>query len=382
MANLAPQPARLRAETLQVTQDIRYAFDGSPGAQASRSSPSCRSGSELDSTRPSSRWSMRCSCVPFPVRSPARLVNIYTSGADGDTYSSNSLPDLLDYRAGTAAFEDVAGYSPMFAGVSRGDRSRLVLGEVVTGNYFAMLGVPARLGRTLLPDDDRPPSAPVVVVSHRYWQREFGGDINAIGSTLRIRGQQFSVVGVVDDGFSGMVPMLAPKIWTPVRHAEEIEPAGINETVPSPTGTSRAGSPRPAMAVRQSATEEGHRPSSRRARRWTSLPHASAPNIRRPTRNAASRSGRPATARLHPEADRILTWVVTGHDAGGRVGPGHCLRQCRRDAPGARVRPAAGSQHQTCRRRQPRAAGEAAADREPDSRTAWRDGWRHRSPPG
>ncbi len=88
---------------------------------------------------------------PLPVREPSRLVDLYTSGADGDTYSTNSLPDLLDYRQQTDVFADVAGYSPMFAGVSRGDRARLVLGEIVTGNYFSTLGVSARLGRTLLP---------------------------------------------------------------------------------------------------------------------------------------------------------------------------------------------------------------------------------------
>ena len=93
---------------------------------------------------------------PLPVREPARLVDIYTSGADGDTYSSNSLPDILDYQQDKDVFADLAGYSPMFAGVSRGDRSRLVLGEVVTGNYFETLGVAARLGRTFQPDRRRP----------------------------------------------------------------------------------------------------------------------------------------------------------------------------------------------------------------------------------
>ena len=93
---------------------------------------------------------------PLPVREPSRLVDLYTSGADGDTYSTNSLPDILDYREQKAAFADVAGYSPMFAGVSRGDRARLALGEVVTGNYFPVLGVRPALGRLLGPEDDRP----------------------------------------------------------------------------------------------------------------------------------------------------------------------------------------------------------------------------------
>ena len=248
---------------------------------------------------------------PLPVREPSRLVDIYTSGADGDTYSTNSLPDIVDYRGEKTVFEDVAGYSPMFAGVSRGDRARLVLGEVVTGNYFSTLGVSARLGRTLLASDDAPEAPRTVVLSNRYWQREFGGDPAAVGRTLRIRGQEFTIVGVLDDSFSGMVPMLAPEIWVPVRFVEEVEPAGINETVPSPTGSSRIDrrgqrwlfakarltrdtsieQARAAMEVVVSRLR-GEHPQTNKDRRVTV----------RPT----------ADTRLHPEADRMVAWLVGG----------------------------------------------------------------------
>ena len=248
---------------------------------------------------------------PLPVREPSRLVDLYTSGADGDTYSTNSLPDLLDYRQQKDVFADVAGYSPMFAGVSRGDRARLVLGEIVTGNYFSTLGVSARLGRTLLAEDDAPDATRTVVLSNRYWQREFGGESGAIGKTLRIRGQEFTVVGVLDDGFTGMVPMLAPEIWLPVRFAEEVEPAGINEIVPSPTGSTRLDRRgqrwlfvkarlTPGMSVEQAranldvvaARLRAEHPQTNKDRRITV----------RPT----------ADTRLHPEADRMLAWIVTG----------------------------------------------------------------------
>jgi macrolide transport system ATP-binding/permease protein len=248
---------------------------------------------------------------PLPVREPSRLVDLYTSGADGDTYSTNSLPDIVDYRAEKTVFEDVAGYSPMFAGVSRGDRARLVLGEIVTGNYFSTLGVSARLGRTLLASDDAPEAPRTVVLSNRYWHREFGGEAAAVGRTLRIRGQEFTIVGVLDDSFTGMVPMLAPEIWVPVRFAEEVEPAGINEIVPSPTGSSRI---------------------DRRGQRWlfakarltrdTSIEQAraaievAASRLRgeHPQTNKDRRvTVRPtADTRLHPEADRLVAWLVAG----------------------------------------------------------------------
>ena len=72
---------------------------------------------------------------PLPVAEPHRLVDIYTSGTDGDTYATNSLPDLIDFRDQTRAqvFEDVAGYTPMFtplaASPGGGDRVRIAMGR-------------------------------------------------------------------------------------------------------------------------------------------------------------------------------------------------------------------------------------------------------------
>ena len=93
---------------------------------------------------------------PLPVDRPDQIVDVYTKGADGDTYATSSYPDYLDFRAQNQVFVDMAGYSPAIAALKTGEQSRMVMGEVVTGNYFSMLGVRASLGRTLLPDDDRP----------------------------------------------------------------------------------------------------------------------------------------------------------------------------------------------------------------------------------
>jgi putative ABC transport system permease protein len=248
---------------------------------------------------------------PLPVSEPSRLVDLYTSGADGDTFSTNSLPDLLDYREQATVFEDVAGYSPMFAAVSRDERARLVLGEVVTGNYFRLLGVAARLGRTLLPDDDAPSAVPVVLLSDRYWRREFGGDAAALGRSIRIRGQAYTIVGVLDRQFNGMVPMLAPDLWVSVRHVEDVEPAGINESVPSPTGTSRLdrrGS-RWLFAkarLKRDASLEQARASMAVVSERLRAANPQTNKDRRVTVRATS------DTRLHPEADGFVSWIVTG----------------------------------------------------------------------
>ena len=94
---------------------------------------------------------------PLPVAAPERLVDVFTSDSTGSvTYSTSSYPDYLDLNAHNEVFDGMVGYSPMLAPLNLDNRSRLVMGEIVTGNYFQVLGVPAAIGRTIVPSDDSP----------------------------------------------------------------------------------------------------------------------------------------------------------------------------------------------------------------------------------
>ena len=93
-------------------------------------------------------------------------------------------------------FSDILAYSLAMNAVNLADRSRLALGEVVSGNYFQLLGVQARLGRTLLPDDDVKGAPRVVVISYRLWTRDYGSSPSVIGQTIRLHGQRYTIVGV------------------------------------------------------------------------------------------------------------------------------------------------------------------------------------------
>jgi predicted permease len=176
---------------------------------------------------------------PLPVDRPDRLVDVFTSGGDGDQYATSSYPDLLDFRAQNQVFSDMLAYSPSLAAVKLIDRSRLAMGETVTGNYFQLLGVQAIAGRTLLPDDDRPGAPRAVVISYRLWNREYAASPSAVGQSIRIHGQAYTIVGVAPKVFTGMVPLLAPEVWTPMAYVDDVEPGGIISTVPSPTGNTR-----------------------------------------------------------------------------------------------------------------------------------------------
>jgi len=177
---------------------------------------------------------------PLPVRQLDRLVDVFTSIPSAQQFGTSSYPDYLDLRRSNDVFDDVIGYSPMFAPVSFGERARLTLGEIVTGNYFTELGVQPILGRALRPEDDEPAAARVAVVSYRYWKRDLGGSADVLGKLLRIRGTDYQIIGVAPAGYPGMTPILAPDLWVPVAAASpDVEPVGLHDVVPSPTGVGR-----------------------------------------------------------------------------------------------------------------------------------------------
>jgi predicted permease len=251
---------------------------------------------------------------PLPVTQPERLVDVYTSlsatpGAAGG-FSTHSVPDLDDYRAQNGVFDDMIGYSMMFAAVGR-DRPRLTLGETVTGNYFDVLGVRAVLGRPLQMGDEAPGAPRVVALSERYWRRNYGGDRNAIGQILHIRAQPYTIVGVIEDRFTGMVPLLAAEIWTTIRYVDDIEPAGINEVVPSPTGTTRLDRRGTRWLFVKGRLRAGTTVDQARANL-----DAIAARLREThpqTNKETFLQVRAASeTRLHPQADGLLTWMLTG----------------------------------------------------------------------
>jgi predicted permease len=174
---------------------------------------------------------------PLPVREPGSLVDVFTSSADGDEYATSSWPDYVDLQARNSVFDEMTAYRPIFAPLALGERSRLVMGQIVTGNHFSMLGLQPQLGRLLTSADDAPSAERVVVLSHRMWQSEFGGSPGALGQTLTLLGLTYTIVGVARPDFRGVVPLLTPELWVPMAQAEEVEPVGITSVMPGPGRT-------------------------------------------------------------------------------------------------------------------------------------------------
>ncbi|HEY7685338.1 MAG TPA: ABC transporter permease [Gemmatimonadales bacterium] len=135
---------------------------------------------------------------PLPNREGDRLVYLRqsTDGPGGENITF-SVPEVRDFRNGVPALAGIAEYSP-WTGILQGDDGavRISVG-LVTGNYFEVMGLSPVVGRVTRPSDDGPGAQPVVVLTHAYWMRRFGGDSGIVGKQVTLDKRSVTVIGVV-----------------------------------------------------------------------------------------------------------------------------------------------------------------------------------------
>jgi predicted permease len=155
--------------------------------------------------------------APLPgVEQPQNLVGIYST-RQGSGYFNVAYPDFAYFREHSQSFSSMAAHWPTPFALGNGGDPVKVDGAIVSGNYFATLGLNLALGRFFLPEEDRTPGAhPVVVISHKLWQRHFNSAPEVIGKTIALNGQRFTVVGVAPAGFNGTLTGLAAELWVPL----------------------------------------------------------------------------------------------------------------------------------------------------------------------
>jgi predicted permease len=169
---------------------------------------------------------------PLDVKEIDRVVNIYhsdpTRGMTPTFLMSLSSPDYQDLRSMQTSFSEVAAWSRFRHAVVSHGTAEVVLGEMVSGNYFQLFGVSAALGRTLLPADDEPGALPVVVLSDGFWRRRLDADPAIVGKSVRIGRHSFEVVGVAPPSFRGVdMPNILPTAaWVPLARAPLMSIAG------------------------------------------------------------------------------------------------------------------------------------------------------------
>jgi predicted permease len=152
---------------------------------------------------------------PLPVvKAPSELVLLMRGDGGGPTLS---YPDFTVLRERNEVLSDLALYTQAPISFGNNVRSEVVLGAMVSGNYFDVLEIKPSLGRAFLPEEDRTPGAhPVVVLSHSFWQSRFNSDRAVVGQTIVLNNRRFTVVGIAPPGFDGETAPMKVSLWIPV----------------------------------------------------------------------------------------------------------------------------------------------------------------------
>ncbi|MBS1799875.1 MAG: ABC transporter permease [Acidobacteria bacterium] len=170
----------------------------------------------------------------LPVYKPERLVYLQGTGSAWRGHSSShgggiasyfSYPMYQDLRDKSAAFEALAATSKTSVALTRNGSSEFAEAEIVSGNYFTMLGVAPAMGRFFSQAEDRQKdAAPVIVLGYDYWQKHTGGDASIVGQNISLNGHPFKVIGVAGADFHSGVWGETPALFVPMTMLAEVMP--------------------------------------------------------------------------------------------------------------------------------------------------------------
>ena len=163
----------------------------------------------------------------LPVNDPERLMSIFTVDQRNRGALTNFLP--VSYPNGS----DIQKQAQSFSGIiiqtgapvsmTVNGQPEQFFAQVVSGNFFEVLGVQAALGRTFRPEEDaQPGTGPVIVLNHGFWERKFASNPAVIGQTVLLNGQGFTIVGVAPRGFQGTAALGGPDMWVPLSMHDQI----------------------------------------------------------------------------------------------------------------------------------------------------------------
>jgi len=161
---------------------------------------------------------------PLGVPHPEQLYSVFGSQSDG-TPLNMSYPTYLDLRAGVPAFSDAAAFTERMVSLNGDGTPVAAWAAHITDNYFTLLGARATVGRLTQRGDH---AAPVAVLSHAFWESQFGGDREIVGKAIRVNGAPFTVIGIAPRGFQGTrLFTFAPALWLPIgMHAQTLPRSG------------------------------------------------------------------------------------------------------------------------------------------------------------
>jgi predicted permease len=168
-------------------------------------------------------WIQAMVLQPIPGVADASGVQLVEARAETGSHPGASWLEYRDLHDRMRTLPDLFTFRMVPFNVGESGRPERIHGLLVSGNYFSALGLKPALGRFLRPDEaEHAGGAPVVVISHAYWQTRFGGAADVVGRTLRANDRLLTIIGVTPERFQGTVTMLAFDLWVPATMAPEL----------------------------------------------------------------------------------------------------------------------------------------------------------------
>jgi len=173
----------------------------------------------------------------LPIANPDGVVSVHTvsepnataNPSAGNQLGTTSYPNYLDLRD-SGALQSLAAFAPAAMTLDVEGATERIDVQIVTGNYFELLGIRSLVGRVFLPDDDRIESPRrVAVLAYQTWSKRYGSRPDIVGQTLTLNGKPYTVIGVAPRGFFGSLLGDAPELWVPMALQPEVRPpsAGV-----------------------------------------------------------------------------------------------------------------------------------------------------------
>ena len=160
---------------------------------------------------------------PPPYKRPAEIVQLFSQDKkDPQTFRSFSYPTYCDIRDQNTVFSGLLAHYDSVVGLGEKGNTRRANADLVSSNYFDVLGVLPAYGRSFLPEEEKPGrSERVAVVSYSFWQKH-SRNPSVLGSSLLISGHHFTVIGIMPEGFTGTMSVFSTEVWLPLGVYDEI----------------------------------------------------------------------------------------------------------------------------------------------------------------
>src|SRR5688572_15441890 len=155
---------------------------------------------------------------PVAGEDPDRLVRVFANRASNPWYA-----DYLEFRDRSTTL-DLAAFDDQTVSVRLGTETHAAFSELVTANYFAVVGIPAAAGRMLRPEDGLPGAVPVAVLSDRYWRDHFDAAPDVAGRSIVVNNADFIVAGVAPSSFHGAFGIFSADLWIPITQDPLLRP--------------------------------------------------------------------------------------------------------------------------------------------------------------